>query len=218
MRLEKASAKAIRYACMNFHYAKTIPVSSISYSVFNQTNEWCGIISFAYPSGVMSGKMFGLVQGQFIELNRMALNGKQGSTSKALSLAIKLFKKHNRTVKLLLSYADKGQNHIGTIYQATNWYYLGENESSGTDYYIKGKWRHDRRVNEEFSRDYLAKMPKRKRSGKYKYIYPLDEKLTEICKRHSKPYPKNKRMEHESNAPGVQSGEGGQYHPSAQNM
>lgn len=174
---------------MNFHYAKTVPASSISYSLFNDENQWCGIISFCYPSGVMSGKQFNLMQGQFIELNRMALNGKQNSTSKALSLAIKIFKKQNPTVKLLISYADKGQDHYGTIYQATNWIYLGENESSGKDYLYQGKWRHDRTLN-EYSKEFLATLQTRKRSGKRKYIYPLDKGLINYCKSLSKPYPK----------------------------
>ena len=34
MRLEKASYKAIKYACLNFHYAKSIPVNTFGYSVF----------------------------------------------------------------------------------------------------------------------------------------------------------------------------------------
>jgi hypothetical protein len=189
MKLEKASHKAIKYACLNFHYAKTVPASSISYSVFNDKKEWCGIVSFCYPSGVMSGKQFNLVQGQFIELNRMALNGKQESTSKVLSLAIKLFKKQNPTVKLLISYSDKGQKHFGTIYQATNWIYVGENESSGKDYFYKGKWRHDRTLN-EYPKDFLATLQIRKRSGKRKYLYPLDKNLIALCKSLSKPYPK----------------------------
>lgn len=41
MRLEKASYKAIKYACINFHYAKAVPTYSIGYSVFNNNNEWC---------------------------------------------------------------------------------------------------------------------------------------------------------------------------------
>lgn len=190
MRLEIASYKAIKYACMNFHYSKTVPASSISYSVFNDKKEWCGIVSFCYPSGVMSGKQFNLVQGQFIELNRMALNGKQECTSKVLSLAMKLFKKQNPTVKLFISYSDKGQNHYGTIYQATNWIYVGENESSGKDYFFKGKWRHDRTLN-EYKKEFLATLETRKRSGKRKYIYPLDKTLIPLCKSLSKPYPKN---------------------------
>ena len=189
MRLEKASYKAIKYACLNYHYSKTVPASSISYSVFNDKKEWCGIVSFCYPSGVMSGKQFNLVQGQFIELNRMALNGKQESTSKVLSLAIKIFKKQNPTVKLLISYADKGQKHIGIIYQATNWIYVGENESSGKDYFYKGKWRHDRTLN-EYPKEFLNTLETRKRSGKRKYLYPLDKSLIPLCKSLSKPYPK----------------------------
>jgi hypothetical protein len=39
MRLEKASYKAIVYACMNFHYAKSIPVVQSGFSVFNDLNE-----------------------------------------------------------------------------------------------------------------------------------------------------------------------------------
>ena len=199
MRLEKASYKAIKYACLNFHYAKTVPASSISYSVFNNNNEWCGIVSFCYPSGVMSGKQFNLIQGQFIELNRMALNGKQESTSKVLSTAIKLFKKQNPTVKLLISYADKGQNHTGVIYQATNWIYVGENESSGKDYFYNGKWRHDRTLN-NYSKEFLSKLETRKRSGKRKYLYPLDKNLIPLCKSLSKPYPKQAVEVHKLNS------------------
>jgi hypothetical protein len=137
----------------------------------------------------MSGKQFDLIQGQFIELNRMALNGKQESTSKVLSIAIKLFKKQNPTVKLLISYADKGQNHIGVIYQATNWIYVGENESSGKDYYYNGKWRHDRTLN-NYSKEFLSKLETRKRSGKRKYLYPLTLDMKNLCEKLKKPYPK----------------------------
>jgi hypothetical protein len=198
MKLVKASYKAIKYACLNFHYSKTVPASSISYSVFNNEKEWCGVISFCYPSGVMSGKQFNLVQGQFIELNRMALNGKQESTSKCLSIAIKLFKKQNPTVKLLISYADKGQKHYGVIYQATNWIYVGENESSGKDYFYKGKWRHDRTLN-NYSKQSLSKLKTRKRSGKRKYLYILDKNLLNLCASLSKPYPKKAVEVHKLN-------------------
>lgn len=202
---------------MNFHYAKTIPASTIAYSVFNSDNEWCGIVSFCYPSGVMSGKAFGLVQGQFIEINRVALNGKQGATSKVLSTAIKLFKKQNPTVKLLISYADKGQNHIGVIYQATNWAFVGENESSGKDFFYKGKWRHDRTLN-EFPKDILSALKVRKRSGKYKYIYPLDKSLIPLIKPLIKPYPKKEihAVLAQGSAPGIQPGGGNRIDHTAQ--
>lgn len=46
MILKKASRKAIKYACMNFHYAKVMPVTNLGYSVFNDKGEWCGVILY----------------------------------------------------------------------------------------------------------------------------------------------------------------------------
>lgn len=203
MRLEIASQKAVKYACINFHYSKVVPAQYIGYSVFNNKNEWCGVILFGGGASANMGKPYKLNYGQYLELTRMALNGKQESTSKAMSIAIKLIKKQNPTVKLLISYADKGQNHYGTIYQATNWYFVDESESSGKDFFYKGEWRHDRTLN-EYPKDFLATLKTRKRSGKRKYIYPLDKSLLPLCKSLSKPYPKNAELAHKGEHPAIQ--------------
>jgi hypothetical protein len=188
MRLEKASYKAIKYACLNFHYAKAVPTYSIGYSVFNDNKEWCGIVLFGGGASVNMPTKFNLRSGQYLELNRMALNGKQLSTSKVLATAIKLIKKECPTVQMLFSYADKGQEHFGTIYQATNWFYIENIESSGTEYLLNGIWKHDRgRYN--WGVDF-KKLPKRKKAGKHKYIYPLDKSLLSLCQSLRKPYPK----------------------------
>ena len=187
MRLEKASSKAIKYACLHFHYAKAVPSYSIGYSVF-ENNNWCGVILFGGGASVNMPMKFNLRNGQYLELNRMALNGKQSSTSKALALSIKLIKKECPTVKLLFSYADKGQEHKGIIYQATNWCFIEDIQSSGIEYLINGIWKHDRgRYN--WGVDFKT-LPKRKKAGKYKYIFPLDKNLLSMCKELSKPYPK----------------------------
>jgi|9_EtaG_2_1085328.scaffolds.fasta_scaffold16814_1 hypothetical protein len=198
MRLEKASAKAIKYACLKFHYSKVCPAHAFGYSVFNKKNEWCGVILFGGGAGAFMGSPFGLKYGQYLELNRMALNGKQESTSKAMSIAINLIKKHNPTVKLLISYADKGQDHIGTIYQATNWYFVDESKSSGEEVFYKGKWCHNR-MSSNVSKEYYKKLPKRKKPGKYKYIYPLNKKILPLCNKLGKPYPKKAIEVHELN-------------------
>jgi hypothetical protein len=196
MRLEIASYKAVKYACLNFHYAKAIPTYSIGYSVF-ENNIWCGVVLFGGGASVNMPTKFNLRNGQYLELNRMALNGKQSSTSKVLSIAIKLIKKECPTVRMLFSYADKGQEHKGIIYQATNWYYIENIESSGTEYLLNGIWKHDRgRYN--WGVDF-KKLPKRKKAGKHKYIYPLDKTLISLCKSLSKPYPKQAVEVHELN-------------------
>lgn len=190
MKLEIASKKAIQFACLNFHYSKVCPAQSLGYSVFNDKNEWCGVILFGGGAGAYMGRPFGLFYGQYLELTRMALNGKQESTSKAMSIAIKLIKKSNPTVKLLISYADKGQEHIGTIYQATNWYFVEDIESSGEEVFYKGRWSHNRTPSSKLSVIEYRKLDKRKKAGKYKYIYPLHNSILPLCNRLKKEYPK----------------------------
>jgi hypothetical protein len=200
MRLEIASSKAIRYACMNFHYAKRMPNSPFGYSVFNGFGDWCGVVLFG-RGNVAIEKPFGVGKGQAMELIRVALNGKQKCTSKVVSTAVKMFRKSTPLVRILVSYADKEEGHNGTIYQAMNWIYLGEFKSSPRWYHPKtGQEIHDRNVTpsglvktfngikkgwkktELIRKDVLAK---------HKYIYPLDKSLIPLCKSLSKPYPKN---------------------------
>ena len=189
MRLEIASKKAVNYALMNFHYAKKIAprATDSAFSVFNEKNEWCGVICFGLGASPNIHSPFGLNAGEVIELIRVALNGKQSSTSKVVSLGLKLLKKNNPLVKLVVSYADKGQEHVGIIYQATNWYFIQDIKSSGTQYFVNNEWRHPKAIKPQIKK--IA--PKRKASGKYKYIYPLDKTLIPLCKLLSKPYPKN---------------------------
>jgi len=193
MRLEIASRKAIVYSCMNFHYAKAIPVNTFGYSVFNDKNEWCGVILYGSGASNNLGKQLNLKQGQYLELVRMALNGKQESTSKSLALSLKLINKKNPLIKAIISFADKGQNHNGIIYQATNWIYTGEFKGD-KEYFINGRWMHPRTVGSINGSRAKDKLPKdtiiRNGSSKHRYIYPLDKNLIPLCKSLSKPYPK----------------------------
>ena len=205
MKLEKASYKAVKFACLNFHYAKSIPVNTFGYSVFNDKNEWCGVVLYGTGANNNLANQYKLNQGNVIELVRMALNGKQESTSKALAISLKLIKKDLPVLKLIISYADKDQNHNGTIYQATNWIYTGESMVNKKDasYIIDGKRIHGKTISDKCKRYGLIKnvvnakkVYKAKEvieyvtKGKIKYIYPIDKQLIPICKLLAKPYPK----------------------------
>lgn len=199
MRLEIASHKAIKYACMNFHYAKAVPVNPFAFSVFNNKNEWCGCILYSAGANPNIGKQFDLANGQIIELIRMALNGKQESTSKALALSLKILPKKMPTVKMIVSYADLDQSHNGTIYQATNWYYLGLQKPTGrAAFIINGKKTHPKTLHSKGIKQTISEVKRLLdpnateffTNGKHKYIYPLDKNLIPLCKSLSKPYPK----------------------------
>lgn len=190
MRLEVASPKAIKYSCMNFHYSKSNPNNAFGYSVFNDNNEFCGVVLFGCGANNNLGKSFGLVKGEFAELVRVALNGKQEMTSKVLSLAIKIFKKQNKTVKLLISYADNNQTHTGIIYQATNWYYVGDvYPEIGVKDKFTGEIKHNRTLSSKYGSTKGFERIKTEKP-KYKYIYPLDKSLILLCESLKKPYPK----------------------------
>jgi hypothetical protein len=198
MKLEKASYKAIKYACLNFHYAKAIPINTFGYSVFNDKNEWCGVALFGTGASPQIGKQYNLSQGQVIEFVRMALNGKQYKTSKVLGKSIKLIKKDLPLVKLIVSYADQEQGHNGIIYQATNWYYLGEVKSPPI---IEGKHNKSMGGSIGAARKILGREPNvYLPKPKHKYLYPLDKSLIPLCKSLSKPYPKQAVEVHKLNS------------------
>lgn len=191
MKLTKANSKAIKYACLNFHYSKSVPTVQYAYNVYNDTDKWCGVIIYGGGANNNLAKSFGLHNGEILELERVALNGKQEQTSKAVALSLKLLHKENPIVKMVVSYADHRQKHVGTIYKATNWLYLGVAKTSDTQYYYNGKWTHERTINSKKNKKELKlKLPSRENSNKFKYVYCFDKKLNEIYKAIKKEYPK----------------------------
>lgn len=191
MKLTKANIKAINYACKNFHYSKSVPTIQYAYNVYNDNNEWCGVIIYGGGANNNLAKSFNLYNGEVLELERVALNGKQEQTSKAVALSLKLLHKENPIVKLVVSYADHRQKHIGTIYKATNWMFLGISKTSDTQYYYKGKWTHQRTIDSKKDKEHLKKtLPKRLNSNKFKYIYCFDKELKEKYNKIKKEYPK----------------------------
>lgn len=197
MRLEKASGKAIRYACRYYHYSKTTPQIRLGYSVFNDNDEWCGVVLFSNGANPSIAREFNLVQGQVIELVRMALNGKQAFTSQVLAAALRELKKDAPSVKVVVSYADRNQEHIGTIYQATNFYYIGE-YANERGIMLNGKLTHRRSINKKYGKSGIEWLKQNIDpdaeviigKSKIKYVFPLDKRMTKRLKSMSKPYPK----------------------------
>lgn len=197
--LKKATGEAVRYACLNYHYAKAIPAAYNAYNVYNDRSEWCGVIIFGGGATPNITKPFGMKTGEVMELVRVALNGKQPCTSECVSAAIRQLHKDEPQVKLIVSYADMDQGHYGTIYQATNWIYLGTvNEGLLAAFIIHGKRMHRKSVHshgwvqsigwirehvDPDAKEYFTK-------GKRKYIWVYDKRLRKEWQKKAQPYPK----------------------------
>lgn len=191
MRISIATPKAIRYACLNFHYAKSVPISKYAFNIFNNEDEWCGVIIYGSGANNHIADPFNLYQGEVLELVRVALNGKQEATSQAVAMTLRALHKIAPHIKIVVSYADHRQKHLGIIYQATNWIYLGITITTDTQYYFKGKWTHERTINAQKNKNELKSiLPKRENSNKHKYIFVFDKKLRKKYIKESKPYPK----------------------------
>lgn len=207
MRLTRANDKAIKYACLTFHYAKCVPVVPLGYNVYNGKDEWCGCILYSLGATLNIAKPYGLQQGEVVELTRVALNGKQECTSQAVAMSLKQLKKDCPAVRLVVSYADIDQDHYGTIYQATNWIYTGETDAGDRKFIIHGKLTHrktihsrmivenGKKINCPQTLEYVRKYfdPNAKlfiTKGKRKYLMPLDKRLKKQIQALAQPYPK----------------------------
>lgn len=158
------------------------------------------MVSF-YSGGANNhiGTPFGMAPGEICELVRVALNGKQPCTSECVGAAIRQLHRDRPQIKMIVSYADIDQQHIGTIYQATNWIYLGDvNVDVQGAYIIHGKKIHAKTVYSNWGTnklDWLRKNvdPKAQRIttlGKRKYIWVYDKKLRKQWQAKALPYPK----------------------------
>lgn len=195
MRVTKASRKAIEHACKCFHYAQSVPTVQYAYNVYNDQEEWCGVIVFGGGANNNLSKSFGKNSGEVLELERVALNGKQEQTSKAVAMCLKQLHRDDPLCEIVVSYSDHRQKHIGTIYQATNFIYLGITVTSDTQYFYNGKWTHERTINSRHNRDILKKtLPKRENSNKFKYIYVFDKRQRKQYLKQAKPYPKDENL------------------------
>ena len=111
------------------HYSgKTVNNSQLHIGVFYQ-GKLEGAMQFG-PS-LDKRKIMGLVEGtgwnEFIELNRMAFTDAlpRNSESRALSIAMRLIKKHAPHIKWVVTFADGTQCGDGTIYRAAGFVLTG---------------------------------------------------------------------------------------------
>lgn len=194
--LKRATREAVQYACMKFHYAKAVPSSPYAYNVYTEGGVWCGCVIFGPGASPNLGVSVGLKQGEYLELVRVALNGQQPCTSEVVAAALRQVHRDAPEVKIIISFADKDQNHFGTIYQATNWIYLGDfGVKRAQSYIINGKKYHNKTIHDRgLSKEQLLKidpnMVEVSSLGKRKYIYVFDKKLRREWSKKSQPYPK----------------------------
>jgi hypothetical protein len=155
-----------------------------------------GTLIYGFPIGrqVINGLSDLLTNENVLELTRLWIEDGHGKNieSWSISQSFKWLKKHDVNIKVLVSYADPSQGHLGKIYQATNWLYQKiENTPDECDYLISFepppncKWIHTRTIGaklggvrnkaiieEKIQKPYWKRFNRRK----FRYIYILTDK------------------------------------------
>ena len=195
LKIDYCSHKASKYAVENWHYSKRMPKSKIvKYGVW-ENNNFIGTILYGVGATRKLVNPYNLIPEEGCELLRVALKKHFYPVSKMISITIKMLKKQSPNLKLIVSFADSNENHVGGIYQAGNWVYNGKSDGSYWFKDKKGKIWHPRNVGKDLSKPSICIRPqdceKVWKNGKYRYLYPLNKNIRKQILKLSKPYPKN---------------------------
>jgi hypothetical protein len=135
--------------------------------------------------------------------------------TQAVSLAISCLKRDQPTVRLIVSYADERQGHLGKVYQAGNWVYTGLAIGAEQRWIINGQEMHPRSVVAKFgtqATDWIREnvdpaAHKVKLQPKHRYVYPLDKAMRRQVNKLAIPYPRGLSVD--GDTPSDQDGKAG---------
>jgi hypothetical protein len=170
--------KILRSDCEPFiigiHYAARWPSISYAYGLFDN-NELIGVCTYGTPPSAplkigVAGEKYKM---DILELNRLCLKyNRKNEASFLVGNSIKMLPKN----KIIVSFADTEQNHLGIVYQATNFLYSGLS-AKRTDWKVKGKEHlHGQTIADEFRGQKNRSKLMREKYGDDFYLKPRPRK------------------------------------------
>jgi hypothetical protein len=208
LRIDWATHEAAKYACVNWHYSKTVP-SPLSKPVKIgawENGKFVGCIIFTVGVGASLHSGYGINRQEVCELQRVALKDHTSPVSRMVAIALRFLKSSNPKIRLCVSFADTHQGHHGGIYQAGNWIYTGETAQGIAYYDKKGRQVHPRNVGKVTGYDNTgvkkyakSTLAKEARPGKHRYLMPLDADMRARILPLAKPYPKRAKQAMDDN-------------------
>jgi len=186
------------------HYAKRVPNIMYSFGLFSGSTL-IGVVTYGIPPSAslclgVCGKQH---SSKVLELNRLCLqDNEKNQSSFLISQSLKLLPKP----KIVVSYADTSQGHVGYVYQATNFIYTGLS-AKRTEWRIKGLNLHSKTVTSQSTLTERLSNPDKfevvNRPQKHRYIYMVgnkkERKLLHNCLNYEiLSYPKGKTSRYNS--------------------
>ena len=185
------------------HYARRVPSITWAFGLYRE-KVLLGVVSYGTPasSTLLTGVCGPEHADKVIELNRLVVeDGVEKNTASLLvGKSIRLLPKP----KIIVSYADSGQGHVGKVYQACNFVYTGLS-TPFTDPRVKGlEHQHHATYahgmsNEELLAKYGDDLYFVDRARKHRYIYFVGcSELRSQLKYEEMPYPKGESVRYDA--------------------
>jgi hypothetical protein len=114
---------------------------------------------------------------------------------------VRELRRTNEGLRLVVSYADPAQYHVGTIYQAMNWIYVGSSEPQ-RELRLAGVFMHKRSASARWGTASPEKIRQIEpgidieygpEEWKHTYLLPLDKKMRRQIEPLAQPYPKREQ-------------------------
>ncbi|MEY4332828.1 MAG: Polaribacter phage [Bacteroidota bacterium] len=138
--VREISSSVAKEIIVKKHYTHAWTACRYALGIFYRTDEsnalgdnekLIGCLVYGFPVGARAALSISeqLTKDNVLELTRLYCDDGYGSNieSYAIGQSFKWFRENDKAIKVLISYADNGQEHLGGIYQATNWIYQGMN-------------------------------------------------------------------------------------------
>jgi hypothetical protein len=194
LKLDWCSHRAAKFAVEHWHYSQRMPMPPLVKIGVWEGGDFIGAIVFGRGASPHAVKFAALSQLEGAELVRVALTRHAHPVTRIVSIALKMLRRHSPGTRIVMSYADPKQGHLGKIYQAGNWVYLGKSPPSPL-YFRNGRWVHPRSATGvQFGKAVglsLNNLPKRIVPGKHRYAFPLDRSVRSKLEALRQPYPQH---------------------------
>jgi hypothetical protein len=194
-KIDNATAQEI---VVRNHYLHRKAPCSQAFGLFDETDTLKGVVMYGTPSSSalragIAGKEHA---SNVLELTRLWIDDSTPKNSESYLIGNSI--KHCEK-EIVVSFADTSQNHLGIVYQATNWIYTGLS-AKRTDWSVEGIDKHGHTWADKYTAaemrelfgDRFTLVP---RSRKHRYIYlnakgSRKKELLALLRYEQQPYPK----------------------------
>ena len=198
--IREISKKIAKDMIVKHHYSHSWTMCRYALGIFYETDnehsffdekdeKLAGVAIYGYPVGRSAPKSISpeLKEEEVLELTRLFIFDDYGKNTESvvLSKTFKWLQENASEIKVLVSYSDPEQGHLGIIYQATNWIYQGNKtkilESRQFKFEEHGDWLHSRTVSAQYGTNGVPALTKkvghtfwwRVEPPKHRYVYIL---------------------------------------------